>query len=303
MSEQTRRYRDGPGYDHPWFDWPPPEAPAVWPNGARLAVMPLIHVEHFELDPDPDSFGDPRFAGALGSYRPDYNNFTRRLYGLRVGVWRLFDILKAHGLRATVALGAAAAEACPQIVERALRDGHGIAAHGTVANRMISERMSEAEERAFIAESAARLEACLGRRPRGWVGQDHGESSRTPGLLAEAGFDHVIDWPNDERPVPMRTEPPMVSIPAHTEWDDAELFAVRKVDAWRYPELIADAAECLHGEGGRMMTLGIHAWIFGQPHRSRHLDAALGRLLERDGLWNATSDEIADLALGKARIV
>ena len=201
MSGQTRRYREGPGYDHPWFDWPPPEAPTVWPDGARLAVMPLIHVEHLELDPDPDTFADPRFAGALGSYRPDYNNFTRRLYGLRVGVWRLFDIVKAHGLRATVALGAAAAEECPQIVERALADGHGIVAHGTVANRMISERMSEAEERAFIAESAARLEACLGRRARGWVGQDHGESSRTPGLLAETGFDHVIDWPNDERPV------------------------------------------------------------------------------------------------------
>lgn len=164
MSEQTRRYREGPGYDHPWFDWPPPEAPPAWPGGARLAVMPLIHVEHFELDPDPDAFADPRFAGALGSYRPDYNNFTRRLYGLRVGVWRIFDILKAHGLRATVALGAAAAEQCPQIVERALADGHGIAAHGTVANRMISERMSEEEERAFIAESAARLEACIGRR-------------------------------------------------------------------------------------------------------------------------------------------
>ena len=99
----------------------------------------------------------------------------------------------------------------------------------------------------------------------------------------------------------MLTTPPMVSIPAHTEWDDAELFAVRKVDAWRYPELIVDAAECLHGEGGRMMTLGIHAWIFGQPHRSRHLDTALGRLLELDGIWNATSDEIADTFLETAR--
>jgi len=301
VSGQTRRYREGAGYDHPWFDWPPPEAPAAWPGGARLAVLPLIHVEHFELDPGPDACADPRFAGALGSYRPDYNNFTRRLYGLRVGVWRIFDILKAHGLRATVALGAAAAEQCPQIVARALADGHSIAAHGTVANRMISARMDEAEERAFIAEAAGRLEACLGRRPRGWAGQDHGESARTPGLLAEAGFDHVIDWPNADSPQLMRTAPPLVSIPAHTEWDDAELFAVRKVDAWRYPELIADAAECLHGEGGRMMTLGIHSWIFGQPHRSRHLDAALGRLLERDGLWNATSDEIADTLLETLR--
>ena len=113
MSEQTRRYREGPGYDHPWFDWPPPEAPPAWPGGVRLAVMPLIHVEHFELDPDPDAFADPRFAGALGSYRPDYNNFTRRLYGLRVGVWRIFDILKAHGLRATVALGRRRRRAMP----------------------------------------------------------------------------------------------------------------------------------------------------------------------------------------------
>ena len=298
MSEQTRRFRAGPGYDHPWLDWPPPADRPVWPDGARLAVLPLLHVEYFELDPPADALADPRFGGALGSYRPDYNNFTRRLYGLRVGVWRIFDILKAHRLRATVALGAVAAEHCPQIVERALADGHAIAAHGLTANAMISERMDEGAERAFIAESRDRLAAAIGRRPRGWVGQDHGESSRTPGLLAEAGFDHLIDWPNDDRPLRMNTAPPLLSIPTHAEWDDAELFAVRKVDAWRYPDMIADAADCLSGEGGgRMMTLGVHSWIFGQPHRSRHLDAALGRLLERDGLWNATSDDIADLML------
>ena len=299
MSAEIRRYRDGAGYDHPWLDWEPDPsrmAPA-WPGVARLAVMILLHVEHYDLDPPAGRLADPRFGGALGSYRPDYNNYTRRLYGARVGVWRILDMLKRRQLRATVAIGAAAAERYGAIVERAQADGHAFVAHGTDATAMISSRMDEAEERAFIADATDRIAAVIGRRPRGWAGQDYGESERTPGLLAQAGFDHVIDWPNDDQPVLMNTDPRLVSIPPQPEWDDAELFAVRKVDAWRYPGIIADAAECLGGEGGRLLTLSVHPWIFGQPHRARHLDRALTHLTELEGVWNATSDQIADVML------
>jgi len=299
MSDQTRRYREGPGYDHPHYRWSPlpKRDPFTWPDGKRTAVAAFVYVEYLELDPPEGVVGDPRFGGALGSYYPDFQNYTRREYGNRVGVYRVLDILERHGIRATVCLNAMAAERHPHIVERARAGGHGFAAHGLAAGRMISARMTEAEERAHIAESLDRLEAATGMRMRGWAGQDFGESERTPRLLAEAGLTHVIDWPNDDEPYLMDVGRPFVSIPNQAEWDDAQLFAVRHVDPWRYPEIFASAFDGLHGEGGRLFGFGIHPWVFGQAFRVRYLDEAVEHLAGCDDIWRATSDEIAEWTL------
>lgn len=295
MPDQTRRYRQGAGYDHPHYDWAPRPGRERrdWPGGARTAVMALLYFEYQELEPPADAVSDGRFAGALGSYYPDFQNYSRREFGNRVGIFRVLDILERHRIRVTVCANALAAERYPYIIDRCARAGHAFVAHGWSTNRMISSKMSEEEERAHIGRCLDTLEAATGSRPAGWAGQDHGESERTPQLLAEAGLTHVIDWPNDDEPYLMNTTPPIVSVPNQSEWDDAQLFAVRKVDSWRYPEIFGSAFETLHGEGGRVFGFGLHPWIFGQAHRIRYLDAALECLAGQEGLWFATSDEIA----------
>lgn len=303
MSEQTRRYREGAGYDHELYPWSPlskrPQFP--WPDGARIAVAAFVHVEDFELDPPKGSVADPRFGGALGSYFPDFQNYTRRLHGLRVGYYRVLDILERHGVKATVCFNARVAARYPTMVERALAGGHGLAARGLTSRQIISSAMGEDEEKAYIQESLDVLERIAGRRMLGWAGQDMGESARTPALLHAAGLTHVIDWPNDDEPYAMPVagpdSRPLVSIPNQTEWDDAELFSVRHVDPWRYPEIFRSAFEQLHTEGGRMLGFGIHPWIFGQAFRVKYLEEAVQSIGDRPGVWRATSDEIAEWAL------
>lgn len=303
MTEQTRRYRPDAGYDHDLYPYSalPKRTPFPWPDGARLAIAAFVHVEDFELDPPAGAVADPRFGGALGSYYPDFQNHTRRLHGLRVGYYRVLDALERHGMRATVCFNARAAERYPYMVERALKGGHGLAARGLSARQIVSEKMSEAEETAHIQESLAVLERVAGRRILGWAGQDMGESTRTPRLLHAAGLTHVIDWPNDDEPYAMPVAGPdarpLVSIPNQTEWDDAELFAVRHVDPWRYPEIFRSALEQLYSEGGRMLGFAIHPWIFGQAFRIRYLEEAVASIGDRPGVWRATSDEIAEWAL------
>src|SRR3546814_18469352 len=114
---------------------------------------------------------------------------------------------------------------------------------------MITSRLGEAQERAMIARSIAAVQDATGTRPRGWIGQDFGESARTPRLLAEAGLDYVADWPNDDQPYRMTTQPPLISIPCQAEWDDVHLLWHRRVFSHRYPELVAEAVSVLHAEG------------------------------------------------------
>ena len=44
--------------------------------------------------------------------------------------------------------------------------------------------------------------------------------------------------------------------------------------------------------GGRLMTLTIHPWMSGQPHRIKALETALAHIMRHDGVWSATGADI-----------
>lgn len=287
-----------PGMDHDLYRYSPlPErAKLRWPGGAGLAFCPLLHVEHWELQPPP---GSRRIAGAQGPWgnlSPDWRSFTYRDFGNRIGIWRVLEALAARGLKATVALGAAAAKRHPAVVRACVEAGHGFAAHPSHATRIHASHMTEAEERAAIAEAIRTVEEATGTRPRGWIAQDFSESPRTAQLVAEAGLEWLADWPNDEQPYPLNTVPSVVSIPVLAELDDAQMLWAKLVPGWEWPPLVGEAASRLAADGaggaGRCLLLGIHPWLMGQPHRIGHLEAALDAVLAARP-WCATADEIA----------
>ena len=93
---------------------------------------------------------------------------------------------------------------------------------------MITSRMSEDEERAHIAGAVEAIGRFAGTKPEGWIGQDAGESTRTPLLVAEQGLAYLGDWPNDDQPYPMLGGR-LVSLPQQANWDDVQLLWMRQV--------------------------------------------------------------------------
>ena len=287
-----------PGMDHTLYPFSAmPDRPALhWPGGARLAVTVFLYLEHWELLPPDDAVRDPRFRDAHGAFTPDYRSYTWREYGNRVGIFRLLDALDASGLKVTVAANAGACTAYPELVERRVARGYEFAGHGDHATRMLSGRMTEAEEQAAIAAALDTVAQATGRRPTGWISQDYGESTRTPGLLAAAGLDYVVDWPNDDQPYPMTVGRPFVSIPSQAEWDDVQLQWHRRVLAPRFPGIIGDALDRLSGEAGgsgRFFGLHLHPWLAGMPHRFPHMAAAIARVAATPDCWPATAGDVA----------
>lgn len=278
-----------PGMDHLLYPFSPlPTRPALhWPDGAWLALGLVVHFDYWELEPPKDAVSDPRFRDTFGAFRPDQRTYAWREYGNRIGIFRLMEVLDSHGLTATLAAGTAAIARCPQVIDAALARGWEVAAHGDYATRMISSAMSETAEADIIGQAAEVIASISGQRPLGWIGQDYGQSTRTPALLARAGFRYLSDWPNDDQPYLMTTTPPILSIPAQAELDDVQLLWHRRVLTPRYPDIVAEAADVLRAEGGRSLVLGLHPWLFGMPHRIRYLDAALVRLVRLSGIWHA----------------
>ena len=287
-----------PGMDHDLYRYSAlPERPKLtWPNGERLALFVLLHLEFWELEPPEGAHVDPRFKGPRGDFFPDYRYFTQREYGNRIGIFRIFDLLDRYGLRATVAANAGACERYPNLVDACLQRGYEIVAHGDYQTRMITNETPEPDERQLIATTTEIVERATGHRPTGWLGVDSGESTRTPQLLAEAGYDYQLDWPNDDQPYMMTTDPGLIAIPNQMEWDDVNALWLRHVPNPRYPGLVGEAFQALHTEGaesGRLFGLSLHPWVIGQPHRNRYLSEALENICALGEVWQTTAGETA----------
>ncbi len=265
-----------------------------WPNDARIAFTVTLVLDYWEVNPPQDANPDPRVVSPLGKFFPDWLTWSQREYGARVGIFRLLDALDRFAITPSVALGAAAAKRYPELVDELVRRNACFMAHGTYATRRITSRMSEAEERAFIAESREAVRAAAGAAPSGWCGQDFNELERTPRLLTDAGFTYTTDWASDDRPFLLGAN--LVALPPQPEWNDLEAMWLRRAPPHVWADNIAEAYGFLHDEGGGCFNLTLHPWIAGQAHRIRYLRDALARTLGRRGIWRTTTDEVAKVA-------
>ena len=288
------------GMDHPHHAWSPISArrQLVWPNGARVALVVIVTLEHMEWEPPTGSYTSPILAGGSGRRPyPDYGRLTIREYGHRVGVFRLLEVLRRNGVTPTIAIDALTAEHYPALVGHCQRAGAEFLAHGVSVSRMITSRMTEQEERNYIESATQTITAATGARPTGWFGPEHGESERTPALLAEAGFNYVCDWVNDEQPYAMSTPSGnLTALPIMLELDDVHAMSGRKVPFARWGRMVTEAFEMLYVDGannGRLLVLNLHPWLVGQPFRIRALDSALATVMARDGVWATTGAEVA----------
>jgi allantoinase len=288
------------GMDHDHYDWSPlsRRGELQWPE-ARVAVCVLINLEHTEWLPPPDSVQVTSTApGMIPRPYPDYARLTHREYGHRVGVFRVMNVLEAYGITPTVAMDALTAEHYPYLVRYCLEHGCEIIGHGVAATRMITSKMSEADEQAYIRDTIATLKRATGKAPLGWLSPEYAQSTRTPQLLAKAGIRYVCDWVNDEQPYRMHTpEGELFALPILLELDDAHAMWERRVPVERYGTLVKDSFRRLYRDGaqnGRLLVLHLHPWLIGQPFRIRYLDDALKFITRHQGAWVTNGATIID---------
>ena len=286
------------GIDHDLYWHSPKPSRDAWhlPNGARVAFCVFVYFECFEID-SPGAYRDPRFHGTMGDLYPNTRAHTLFEYGNRVGIFRVLRALDRHGLVATVAANADACERYPFLVDEFRRRGYEFAAHGASAGSMITNRMNEEDQRALIVHSIETVARATGQRPRGWVSQDYGESTKTPAHLAETGLTYVADWGNDDQPYLLRTTPPLVSIPNQADWDDVQLAWHRQIALPTYRDTVCEAFDVLYEEAvasSVFFGLHLHPWFIGWPHRIGYLEAVLARIMMMPSMWQTTACNVAD---------
>ena len=264
------------------------------PNGARLALWVVTNIEFFALDkPMP---GDGNERPKPGDHTPMVRHWAQRDYGNRVGVYRVMDVLRKHGIRSTVALNSAVCDHHPQLVEDCVKLGWEMMGHCRTNTERVTE-VPPAEERALITESLKRIERATGRRPAGWLGAGLQETWNTVDHLVAEGCIYVADWVNDDQPYALQLEGgTLVSVPYSYELNDLAAIVRSKYTPGEFERMIKDQFDVLWregGESGRVMAISLHPFLIGQPHRIGALERALEYISRFDGVWKTTGEEIA----------
>lgn len=284
MIKQHGRYDYSPIIERPDY-W--------WPDGKRLAFYVALNVEHF-------SFGEGigHTPTSLGS-QPDVRNFAWRDYGLRVGIWRIFDLMDQLGLPMCHLINGSVCEGMPQIVERILRRGDEIIGHGYTNSERQSD-LDEAGEAEMIRRSTEILTSHFDKRPYGWMGPWIAETPLTPDLLREAGYTFFMDWPADDQPFWMRTRSgPILSVPYPIEINDTPVMLSRAQSATDFKRMVVDQFDemvRLCDQQPLVFGLSLHTFCTGQPFRLKLVREALEEIIAHPGfdkVWVATPGEIA----------
>src|SRR3569833_2016469 len=278
---------------HGRFDYSPIiDRPTLrWPNGARVAVWVNPNIEHFWFD---------RVATCIPGatvLTPDVMGYSWRDYGVRVGIWRMMEIMQRHNVRGTVALNSEVCAEYPRIIEEGKKLGWEWMGHG-ITNSVLISQQSEAEERALIKEAVQTITREVGTAPRGWLSPALSETVRTPDILAEKGIEYVANWVNDEQPYPMKVKKgSLFSIPYSQELNDIPALLSLHQSPERFGQMICDQFDVLYEDGaktGRVMSICLHPFLIGHPHRSKYFDKALAHIRSRQEVWVTTGSEILD---------
>ncbi len=244
-----------------------------WANGAKVAIQIVVNYE--EGSEKTFAMGDGVNDGmyelpfAIEGIR-DLAVESMYEYGSRAGIWRLFRVFDSANIPVTIFGSAVALERNPEVAAKIVRRGDEVVGHGYRWSNHFE--MTRDEEREAIRRAIDSIEGSTGVRPLGWYCREMSPNTREL-VVEEGGFFYDSDSYNEDLPywtsilgrshlvVPYTLVVNDVRYIAGTGFGSPEdFFATAKATIDR-----------LRNDGddlGRMMSIGLHPRITGNPARA-----------------------------------
>ena len=266
--------------------------PLKLPGDARVVVWVILNVEEWDINSPMARQVLPAPQGV--TVIPDIANYSWFEFGLRVGFWRIKDILDRYQIKATVSLNASVCNSYPQIIRASVESDWEFMGHNFTQQAMNLEK----DEREAIRKTIQLIGKATGKAPRGWMGPGLTETFNTLDFLAEEGIEYTCDWVNDDQPYRMKVKKgTMYSIPYTLELNDIPIYVVQHHRSSALLERTKDQFKTLYQEGAsnaRVMAIAVHPYITGVPHRIGYFDQIFEYLKAHDGVAFMTGIEIID---------
>ncbi|MDE2374620.1 MAG: polysaccharide deacetylase family protein, partial [Hyphomicrobiales bacterium] len=266
--------------------------PLKLPSGTRLVFWSIVNLEVWDIR---KPMARQVLAPPTGQTQlPDVPNWSWHEYGMRVGVWRFYDLFKRLNIRPTLALNARVCEDYPRVAEEARAQRWEFMGHSYEQGPI----HAEPDQKAMVTRSLDIIERFNGRRPLGWLGPGLTETYDTPEILAGAGVKYIGDWVYDDEPTMIRTAAgPLLTLPYSVELNDIPMMIIQHHESEHLSRRVIDQFDRLYAEGekrAKIMALAIHPYISGQPHRIKYLEQIYDYAHRFEGVVYWTGEEILD---------
>jgi peptidoglycan/xylan/chitin deacetylase (PgdA/CDA1 family) len=217
-------------------------------------------------------------------------------YGSRAGIWRLFRVFDAADVPVTFFAVAVALERNPAVAEKLVRRGDEAVGHGFRWSNHFE--MTRNEEREAIKRAVASIERTTGSRPLGWYCREMSVNTREL-VVEEGGFLYDSDCYNDDLPYWTRIlDRPHLVVPYGLVVNDVR-YVVQQ--GFGSPQHFLETAKAhldrLRADGDdvpRMMSVGLHPRITGNPARSDALARFIDYGQSLGDVWFARRIDIAN---------
>ena len=266
--------------------------PLKLPDGGRVIVWPIVNLEEWvPTEPLPRRILTPPGDTV---HVPDIPNWCWFEYRMRIGVWRMLDVLKEFDVTPTVSMNATVVDVYPRVAEAALENNWEFMGHSYIQKPMYLLE----DEQTDIHKTMEKLQSFCGYKPRGWMGAGLTQTDQTPEFLVEAGFEYTADWILDDQPCVVYTDNgPLYSIPYTTELNDIPIMLLQHHQSSILYDRTMDFFETVYEEGAdnvRIMAIAVHPYIHGVPHRIKYFRRIFKELLEKPGVVFMTGADILD---------
>lgn len=259
---------------------------AIWPAGHRSALCVSIDVDGI--------YGEANYRDADDVYWISQAEYDA------TGTRRLLGLLADSGVPATFCWVGKVAEEDPDLVRRAVADGHEIALH-TWDHRYYA-RMTPEEQRADMLRTRETLARVSGTDPVGHKTGGWRYTPETHQLAQEMGLLWVMDVPRGDRPWlerPNQDLAPLVQLPPSRWFDDYTYFVDQVLTPQATFEAWREDLDVLRDDGG-LMCLTLHPFVSGRPGPSRALARLIDYAIDLGDIWIARADWIARWWLERA---
>jgi len=264
--------------------------PLKLPGGARMAVWVIVNVEDWGIErPMPRTVLSPPMGQPM---LPDLPNWAWHEYGMRVGFWRVHEVLQRHGVIPTLAINGLVCKTYPRIAQAGKDAGWEFMGHGYFQGPMHKLE----DQRGAIRDTIAAIREFTGRAPVGWESPGLTETYDTIDLLAEQGIKYVADWVLDDQPVNIATSAgPVVSVPYTVELNDIPMGALQHMSVDEMVKRGVTHFDQLYKESAsitRVMAISVHPYLSGSPHRIGFLDRLLAHVKQHQDVVIWTGEGI-----------
>lgn len=261
-----------------------------WKDGAQAAVTLTFDfdAETLWLSRDPSNAKRP---GTL----------SQGVYGAKVGVPLILQLLAERGLKGTFFIPGAVVERYPDLCRRIVAEGHEVGHHGYL-HEWVDPAQPEREVE-VMNQGLSALESILGVKPRGYRSPAWETSDNTMRLLQANGFRYSTNFMDDIRPYRHLVDgkpSDLVELPVAWLLDDAPFFmfsvkppsrpifpASHVLGAWK------EEFRAIYKLGG-LFNLTMHPQFIGRPSRITMLGELLDFVATFPKVWIGTCTEVAD---------